>query len=164
MAKLKTFNKFANGIKKKRLEKRAFLPPNTVACGIAKIVQNERGFEIVKDSEAICIPMDGNVVGDILTTNFYVYCIYENLEEIKLAFENGELHPNEKFCHSRYDCNGIFPDLKFKQTKKEVEEYLKEYNRVNNTILYWSFLDEEEKKELDEIAEANVKRYSNLHY
>lgn len=160
---LKLFSNRINEIKKKKLEKTAYLPDNAVVCGIARLELEGKYLKIVKDSDAICMPVVNQVI-DLLKINNCFYDIYKSYEEIKKAYETEKLHSGERFCYSKYDCNEIFPDLKYKQTKEDIMEYLKEYNRANNTTLYWSFLDEEEKEELNKIADTNAKRYTNLHY
>lgn len=153
-------------IENKILEKKAFLPKNAVACGIATIEREGEYFKVVKDSEAICVPSKSSeeCVLDVLTDEIYKYDIYESFHEIKYAYENKKLQVGERFCHSVYDYYKLFPLLRTMETADEVREYLRVYNIVNNTTLYWSFLDEEEKEELNKIADTNAKRYANLHY
>ena len=45
------------------------------------------------------------------------------------------------------------------QNEEEIKKYLIDYNIANNVNLYWTFLDEEEIKKLDKIADENMKKY-----
>lgn len=160
---LRLFESKINEFKNKTLEKKAYLPQDAVACGIATLVKQDSRFEIVKECDAICIRNDG-IALDLLSDILYEYSIFEGFSEIKNAYESGKLTVGEKFCYSVYDANQLFPDIKFKQTKDEVKDYLRAYNTVNHTLLYWSFLDKDEIEELNKKADANAKRYSKFYY
>ena len=154
---LELFNKNEH-YKNKKIKKGAYLPKDTVACGLAYIKQNGDNFEVIKYKDAICKIDECDVANDLLADVFYKYLIYQNFNEAIEAIKKRELNVGEKFCFSMYDCYKLFPELKFMKTKEEVKAYLKEYNRINNTILYWTFLDDEEIKEVNEIADANEKK------
>ena len=49
-------------------------------------------------------------------------------------------------------------------TDDDKREFLKNYNRRNKTALYWSFLDKDEVKEVDEIVEENERNYPRSIY
>lgn len=164
MRNKKIFNEGIKYIKNKKLEKQeGAIPLDAVACGIATLKPVGKYLEIVKDSDAICVPM-GDIVCDILLDNFHAYKVFEGLDAIRNAYETGKLQPNESFCYSSYNCHQIFDALKFQKTKDEAKEYLKAYNKTNNTTLYWTFLDEDELKEVNEIVDNNEKKYSKLRY
>ena len=59
-----------------------------------------------------------------------------------------------------YDADIMFSKLNDISTDEGKREYLKNYNLQNKTLLYWSFLDDEEMKELDKIEKTNRKIYS----
>ena len=58
----------------------------------------------------------------------------------------------------------MFPSLKNMKTDDDKREFLKNYNRRNKTALYWSFLDKDEVKEVDEIVEENERIYPRSIY
>ena len=92
----------------------------------------------------------------------YKVCI--GLNAIRKAYEEGQITNNEKFCYSAYDANDMFPSLKNMKTDDDKREFLKNYNRRNKTALYWSFLDKDEVKEVDEIVEENERIYPRSIY
>ena len=65
--------------------------------------------------------------------------------------------------------NGKFLDvLNYRNAICTIEddkrEFLKNYNRRNKTALYWSFLDKDEMKEVDEIVDENERTYPRSIY
>ena len=45
---------------------------------------------------------------------------------------------------------------------EEITEYLTNYNLKNKTILYWTFLDDEQREKLDKIAVESQKKYNKI--
>lgn len=140
-----------------KLQKNKNLNKN-YACGIAVLNKNGISFELLKYNDAICTIKDG-VATDILSKNKESYNVYEGLSAIRKAYEEGLILNNEKFCYSVYDADEIFPELNSISTDEEKRMFLKDYNRQNRTLIYWSFLDEDEIQELNDIVNENKTKY-----
>lgn len=149
---------------KEQLRSTAVLQKNDKICGLATIAKIENGIPDVRTkSDALCKIEDGFAI-DILDIEKKEYKIYNNLNEIIKSIELGNLKTGDIFCFSKYDYKLMFPELEFMQSEDEIINFLINYNIKHSTTIYWSFLDDEQKKKLDEIAEDNRKKYKKLYY
>ena len=78
---------------------------------------------------------------------------------VKKALDEGKLTNNEAFCFDAEDVDEVFPSLKDMSTNEDKIEFIKDYQRKHKKTLYWSFLDKDEIKEIDERIEKNRQIY-----
>lgn len=144
-----------NKIKNFKLKKRENVGlKNIYACGLAKVVIEENRFQIINDEDSVCT-IKGDKATDFLL-NDRTYDVYEGALEAKKAYKEGKLEENTTFCYSVYDFYSSFPEAKgILNNKEEIKEFLRKYNEKNGTILYWNFLDKDEKEELNKIVDRN---------
>lgn len=133
------------------------------ACSIAILKTDGKRLDVLNYRNAI-YTIEDDVATDVLLEKKPQYKVCIGLNAIRKAYEEGQITNNEKFCYSAYDANDMFPSLKNMKTDDDKREFLKNYNRRNKTALYWSFLDKDEVKEVDEIVEENERIYPRSIY
>ena len=133
------------------------------ACSIAILKTDGKFLNVLNFRNAICT-IENDVATDVLLEQKPQYKVCIGLNAIRKAYEEGQITNNEKFCYSAYDANDMFPSLKNMKTDDEKRYFLKNYNRKNKMALYWSFLDKDEIKEVDEIVEENERIYPRSIY
>lgn len=148
--------------KKMKLQKEEIKDKN-YACSIAILKTDGKRLNVLNYRNAICA-IENDVATDVLLEKKPQYKVCIGLNAIRKAYEEGQITNNEKFCYSAYDANDMFPSLKNMKTDDDKREFLKNYNRRNKTTLYWSFLDEDEIKEVDKIVEENEQIYPRSIY
>ena len=143
----------------KQIEENAkpYLSPDAVMCGIG-VIDKKDNTKIIHSC---------NIVGEIYEKDGITYVtdvldhehkIYEVINLDDIVNEKIDEVPCYEICYSYYDLMQFKDILKMK-TEEEIIKYLIDYNIKNNTNIYWSFLDENETKKVDKIAEENRKRY-----
>ena len=131
-----------------------YLKLYTAVCNIGSLKKvNEHDLQIVNK---------GSLVGEVFVVDERLYVkdvlsnegkTYEILKDDQIVERQrmGELLPLDVFCYSIYDIDE-FKDILDMETKDEIINYLINYNYKNQTNIYWTFLDDKQRKELDEIA------------
>ena len=143
--------------------KKSFLSDDAKFCSLGKIVKlGENKYEKIHYRNAIgkIIIKDGeNYFVDLLDNN-HIYDVMLEDDDIQRKIREGEFYINKPFCYSVYDKKYFnFGKVFNMQNEEEIKKYLIDYNIANNVNLYWTFLDEEEIKKLDKIADENMKKY-----
>lgn len=158
--------------KKKKKEKVPYLNDDAVICSLAVVKKTgDKSFESVHYGVSVGevkeINEDGNIIKFIEDSlvDDKAYVILSELE-VEKSIRNGDLFVDEPYCYSMYHKNHNFDLNKiFKlETKEEIINYLIEYNKKNNTTLYWTFLDDEQRKEVDNIKVNNDAKYLEFNY
>lgn len=131
-----------------------YLKLYTAVCSIGSLEKvNEHDLQIVNK---------GSLVGEVFAVDERLYVkdvlsnegkTYEILKDDQIVERQrmGELLPLDVFCYSIYDIDE-FKDILDMETKDEIINYLINYNYKNQTNIYWTFLDDKQRKELDGIA------------
>lgn len=131
-----------------------YLKLYTAVCSIGSLKKvNEHDLQIVNK---------GSLVGEVFVVDERLYVkdvlsnegkTYEILKDDQIVERQrmGELLPLDVFCYSIYDIDE-FKDILDMETKDEIINYLVNYNIKNKTNIYWTFLDADQRKELDEIS------------
>ena len=149
---------------KEQLRSTAVLQGTVKICGLATISKIKNKVpDIRTKADAIC-EIDGDIAIDLLDLDKTEYVIYKNSDDVMNSIKLGNLNIGDTFCFSKYDYKLMFPELEFMQTEEEIMKFLIDYNINHSTTIYWSFLDDEQKKKLDDIAEDNRRKYKKLHY
>ena len=140
--------------KKKKNNKVHYISENDKMVGLGKFVKGEKtpvfvdfaiGY-VVHTSYDIDYPL---FVDKLSYKNTILpYKVFEDYREAKEALKNGELFYDEVYCYSVHDIKPLFPELLNIYSKKEVIDFLIDYNKEKETCLNWTFMDEQEKEDL----------------
>ncbi len=140
--------------KKKKNSKVKFISNDDKMVGLGKFIEGESvpvfvdfamGF-VLETSFDIDYPIFVDKISN--RTTIIPYKVFESLKDAKKALNDGVLKYNEVYCYSVHDVKTLFPDVLDFYTKKEVQDYLTEYNKDKETCLNWTFMDEDEKENL----------------
>ena len=85
--------------------------------------------------------------------------IYMDVDALSTAIKEGNVDINEVYCYSIYRYENEFPLLSTFHNQQEAEDYLRSYNQKQDVSLVWSFMDEDEVKEIDKKAQKSISRY-----
>lgn len=145
-----------NSIRKKA----GIISENDKVVSLAKFIDD---FTDVKKAVPVfCATAIGSVEGKYFTDKLAMppktYKLYESPLAAKKALINGEIKVGEAYCCSYYNHDKIFPELTKKETKEEAILYLKELNENGLFCFSWTFLDDEERKKVNDKI-VNTKRY-----
>ena len=140
--------------KKKEENKIRYISNDDKMVGLGKFVEGESipvfvdfaiGF-VMKTSFDIDYPIFVDKISS--KTTIIPYKVYENIEDAKKALKDGTLKYDEVYCYAVHDIKSLYPEVLEFHTKKEVQDYLINYNKEKETCLNWTFMDDEEKEEL----------------
>lgn len=143
--------------KKLRLQKEKILKKQ-YSCSISILKKDNRYFDVLNYKQAICT-IENGIATDVLLEDKPQYKVFLGRLDVKKAIDEGKLTNNEAFCFAAEDVDEVFPSLKNMPTDEDKIEFLKGYQRKNKKTLYWSFLDKDEIKEIDERIEKNRRIY-----
>lgn len=143
--------------KKMKLQKEKNLGKQ-YSCRISILKKDERCFEVLNYKQAICT-IENGIATDVLLEDKPQYKVFIGKIGVKKALDEGKLTNNEAFCFDAEDVDEVFPNLKDMSTNEDKIEFLKDYQRKHKKTLYWSFLDKDEIKEIDERIEKNRQIY-----
>ena len=155
--------------KNKRQEKKPYLSSDAVVCSLATVKKiGENKYQSVHHGAIIGVEKQIDNRGQLFR---YVQNSIEGISykilteyEVELGIRNGELLEGEPYCYSSYDGHYTFKEIYEMENKEDIIKFLIEYNKKNNTTIYWTFLDEKEKKELDYIKIDNNSKYLEFYH
>lgn len=128
------------------------------ACSIAILKMNGEFLNVLNYRNAICT-IENGIATDVLLEDKPQYKVFIGKIGVKKALDEGKLTNNEAFCFDAEDVDEVFPNLKDMSTNEDKIEFIKDYQRKHKKTLYWSFLDKDEIKEIDERIEKNRQIY-----
>lgn len=140
-----------------------YLDSKAVICSIGRVKRTDKhNIQIINEGNLVgevFFKGDKKYVKDVLERNHTSYEII-NDDEMIVRNRQGNL-PSENyiFCYSVYDTKQFNEILKMNDPDKIIK-FLTDYNIEKQTTLYWTFLDAEQRKKLDEISENVRKKYS----
>ena len=140
--------------------KKTYLNKKTIVGSIGTVNKKDNDIEIIHKSSLVgtVIKRNGKTyVKDVLYDNR----VYELIKYDDIVKKDKKVLSNEDICYSVYPIKQ-FDEILSMRTKEQIIEYLIDYNLKNSTTIYWTFLDEDEKKELDKIDKENKKRYNYI--
>lgn len=131
---------------------KGFITPDNKVASIAKFVND---FDNINKAAPIyCSTAVGSISKSSFTDKLVIppktYKLYESLSLAQKALETGELKIDEPYCCSYYEYDKIFPELDNQKSMEEAILYLKELNNKGLVCFCWTFLDDEEIKEISE--------------